>query len=95
MIGITQNCNPGVCEKVLGTIYSDDVGGCAWADEVPGCDVAGKLECYLIICSKANRGLLFALKMKNYFISYMFYKQLMRPPNLPTTRKFVMRLKSN
>ena len=62
LIGIAQNCNPGVCEKVLGTIYSEDVGGCAWADEVPGCGVEGKLEYYLIICSNANSGLPFAPK---------------------------------
>ena len=62
MIGIAQNCDPGVCEKVLGTIYSEEVGGCAFPDEVPGCGIEGKLEYYLIICSNAHRGLPFALQ---------------------------------
>merc|ERR1711997_613385 len=34
-----QNCEPGVCANILGTIYNAEIDGCAWADEIPGCGV--------------------------------------------------------
>ena len=40
-----QDCDPGVCASIPGTIYNAELDQCAWADEVPGCGVEGKLRC--------------------------------------------------
>merc|ERR1711909_42558 len=32
-----QECDPGICAKIPGTIYNKELDQCAWADEVPGC----------------------------------------------------------
>jgi len=34
-----QDCDPGVCASIPGTIYNAELDQCAWADEVPGCGV--------------------------------------------------------
>ena len=41
-MSIAQKCDPGVCANTMGTIYSEEIDGCAWADEIPGCSVEGK-----------------------------------------------------
>ena len=40
-----QDCDPGVCASIPGTIYNAELDQCAWADEVPGCGVEGKWRC--------------------------------------------------
>ena len=40
---LAQNCDPGVCAKIPGTVYNEELDQCSWADEIPGCSVQGNL----------------------------------------------------
>ena len=42
---LAQNCEPGICAKIPGTVYNEELDQCSWADEIPGCSVQGILLC--------------------------------------------------